>query len=84
MSAFTESFVFAITDGIPKFDIGPGNSKQTHGTMLSVHSLYLIGRIKLKRRILELSITVADDKPIYHSPRRLPFTERDIVDKANR
>ncbi|GFV82638.1 integrase catalytic domain-containing protein [Trichonephila clavipes] len=24
---------------------------------------------------------MTDDKPIYHSPRRLPFTERDIVDK---
>ncbi|GFV92208.1 retrovirus-related Pol polyprotein from transposon 297 [Trichonephila clavipes] len=30
---------------------------------------------------IELSITVTDDKPIYHSLRRLPFTERDIVDK---
>ncbi|GFW51374.1 retrovirus-related Pol polyprotein from transposon 297 [Trichonephila clavipes] len=45
------------------------------------HYSYLIGRIKLKRRILSLNITVSDEKPIYHSPRRLPFTERDIVDK---
>ncbi|GFX25030.1 retrovirus-related Pol polyprotein from transposon 297 [Trichonephila clavipes] len=30
---------------------------------------------------IKLSITVTDDKPIYHSPRRLPFTERDIVYK---
>ncbi|GFT34018.1 uncharacterized protein K02A2.6-like [Trichonephila clavipes] len=36
---------------------------------------------KIKTTDTELSITVTDDKPIYHSPRRLPFTERDIVDK---
>ncbi|GFV53640.1 retrovirus-related Pol polyprotein from transposon 412 [Trichonephila clavipes] len=36
---------------------------------------------KVKTTDIELSITVTDDKPIYHSPRRLPFTERDIVDK---
>ncbi|GFW39986.1 transposon Tf2-6 polyprotein [Trichonephila clavipes] len=36
---------------------------------------------KIKTTDIELSITVTDDKPIYHSPRRLPFTERDIVDK---
>ncbi|GFS75566.1 transposon Tf2-6 polyprotein [Trichonephila clavipes] len=34
-----------------------------------------------RRDVEKLSITVTDDKPIYHSPRRLPFTERDIVDK---
>ncbi|GFY34454.1 uncharacterized protein K02A2.6-like [Trichonephila clavipes] len=45
------------------------------------HYSYVIGRIKLKTTDIELSITVTDDKPIYHSPRRLPFTERDIVDK---
>ncbi|GFU16117.1 pro-Pol polyprotein [Trichonephila clavipes] len=36
---------------------------------------------KIKTTDIELSITVTDDKPIYHSPRRLPFTERDIGDK---
>ncbi|GFT96101.1 peptidase A2 domain-containing protein, partial [Trichonephila clavipes] len=36
---------------------------------------------KIKTTDIELSITMTDDKPIYHSPRRLPFTERDIVDK---
>ncbi|GFV67301.1 transposon Tf2-6 polyprotein [Trichonephila clavipes] len=36
---------------------------------------------KIKTTDIELSIIVTDDKPIYHSPRRLPFTERDIVDK---
>ncbi|GFS35993.1 retrovirus-related Pol polyprotein from transposon 297 [Trichonephila inaurata madagascariensis] len=35
---------------------------------------------KIKTTDIELSITVTDDKPIYHSP-RLTFTERDIVDK---
>ncbi|GFT82253.1 uncharacterized protein K02A2.6-like [Trichonephila clavipes] len=45
------------------------------------HYSYVIDRIKLKTTDIELSITVTDDKPIYHSPRRLPFTERDIVDK---
>ncbi|GFY13287.1 uncharacterized protein K02A2.6-like [Trichonephila clavipes] len=36
---------------------------------------------KIKTTDIELSITVTDSKPIYHSPRRLPFVERDIVDK---
>ncbi|GFT06143.1 transposon Tf2-9 polyprotein [Trichonephila clavipes] len=36
---------------------------------------------RIKTTNIELCITVTDDKPIYHSPRRLPFTERDIVDK---
>ncbi|GFW03131.1 retrovirus-related Pol polyprotein from transposon 17.6 [Trichonephila clavipes] len=36
---------------------------------------------KIKTTDIELSITVTDDKPIYHSPRWLPFTEHDIVDK---
>ncbi|GFW26848.1 uncharacterized protein K02A2.6-like [Trichonephila clavipes] len=27
-----------------------------------------------------LDITLADDEPIFHKPRRLPFAERDIVD----
>ncbi|GFV62571.1 putative blastopia polyprotein, partial [Trichonephila clavipes] len=36
---------------------------------------------KIKTTEIELSITVTYDKQIYHSPRRLPFTERDIVDK---
>ncbi|GFT57477.1 hypothetical protein TNCV_4515621 [Trichonephila clavipes] len=39
------------------------------------------GPNKIKTTDIELSITVTDDKSICHSPRRLPFTERDIVDK---
>ncbi|GFU35688.1 uncharacterized protein K02A2.6-like [Trichonephila clavipes] len=77
--ASPQPFVFAITDDIPKFDIGP--EIQNKLVMMLRHYSYVIGRIKIKTTDIELSITVTDDKPIYHSPRRLPFTERDIVDK---
>ncbi|GFU34477.1 retrovirus-related Pol polyprotein from transposon 297 [Trichonephila clavipes] len=77
--ASPQPFVFAITDDIPKFDIGPEIPKQTRN---DVEALLLCYRLnKIKTTDIELSITVTDDKPIYHSPRRLPCTERDIVDK---
>ncbi|GFY43482.1 retrovirus-related Pol polyprotein from transposon 297 [Trichonephila inaurata madagascariensis] len=77
--ASPESFVFAITDDIPKFDIGPEIPKQTRNNVEALLVSYRPNKIKTTD--IELSITVTDDKPIYHSPRRLPFTERDIVDK---
>ncbi|GFY74278.1 transposon Ty3-I Gag-Pol polyprotein [Trichonephila inaurata madagascariensis] len=77
--ASPESFVFAITDDIPKFDIRPEISKQTRNDVQALLVSYRPN--KMKTTDIELSITVTDDKPIYHSPRRLPFTERDIVDK---
>ncbi|GFY77952.1 hypothetical protein TNIN_250031 [Trichonephila inaurata madagascariensis] len=77
--ASPESFVFAITDDIPKFDIGPEIPKQTRNDVEALLVSYRPNKIRTTD--IELSITVTDDKPIYHSPRRLPFTERDIVDK---
>ncbi|GFX59045.1 retrovirus-related Pol polyprotein from transposon 17.6 [Trichonephila clavipes] len=77
--ASPQPFVFAITDDIPKFDIGSEIPKQTRNDVEALLVLY--GPNKIKTTDIELSITVTDDKPIYHSPRRLPFTERDIVDK---
>ncbi|GFY38116.1 hypothetical protein TNIN_248141 [Trichonephila inaurata madagascariensis] len=77
--ASPESFVFAITDDIPKFDIGPEIPKQTRNDVEALLVSYRPNKIKTTD--IELSITVTDNKPIYHSPRRLPFTERDIVDK---
>ncbi|GFU73234.1 retrovirus-related Pol polyprotein from transposon 17.6 [Trichonephila clavipes] len=74
-----QPFVFAITDDIPKFDIGPEIPKQTRNDVEALLVSYRPNKIKTTD--IELSITVTDDKPIYHSPRRLPFTERDIVDK---
>ncbi|GFX54439.1 transposon Tf2-6 polyprotein [Trichonephila clavipes] len=77
--ASPQPFFFAIIDDIPKFDIGPEIPKQT---LNDVEALLVCYRLnKIKTTDIELSITVTDDKPIYHSPRRLPFTERDIVDK---
>ncbi|GFS61953.1 uncharacterized protein K02A2.6-like [Trichonephila clavipes] len=61
-----------------------GSGKRGGQATDPLHPIYLlgyVGRIKVKTTDIELSITVTDDKPIYHSPRRLPFTERDIVDK---
>ncbi|GFS50768.1 retrovirus-related Pol polyprotein from transposon 297 [Trichonephila inaurata madagascariensis] len=77
--ASPESFVLAITDDIPKFDIGPEIPKQTRNDVEALLVSYRPNKIKTTD--IELSITVTDDKPIYHSPRRLPFTERDILDK---
>ncbi|GFX50968.1 retrovirus-related Pol polyprotein from transposon 17.6 [Trichonephila clavipes] len=77
--ASPQPFVFAITDDIPKFDIGPEIPKQTRNDVEALPVCYRPNKIKMTD--IELSITVTDDKPIYHSPRRLPFTERDIVDK---
>ncbi|GFW16498.1 hypothetical protein TNCV_2351221 [Trichonephila clavipes] len=77
--ASPQPFVFAITDDIPKFDIGLEIPKQTRNDVKALLVSYRPNKIKTTD--IELSITVTDDKPIYHSPRRLPFTERDIVDK---
>ncbi|GFY80112.1 uncharacterized protein K02A2.6-like [Trichonephila inaurata madagascariensis] len=77
--ASPESIVFAITADIPKFDIGPEIPKQTRNNVEELLVSYRPS--KIKTTAIELSITVTDDKPIYHSPRRLSFTERDIVDK---
>ncbi|GFX09822.1 peptidase A2 domain-containing protein [Trichonephila clavipes] len=77
--ASPQPFIFAITDDIPKFDIGPEIPKQTRNDVEALLVCYRPNKIKTAD--IELSITVTDDKPIYHSPRRLPFTERDIVDK---
>ncbi|GFT52360.1 retrovirus-related Pol polyprotein from transposon 297 [Trichonephila clavipes] len=77
--ASPQPFVFAITDDIPKFDIGPEIPKQTRNDVEPLLASYRPN--KMKTTDIELSITVTDDKPIYHSPRRLPFTERDIEDK---
>ncbi|GFV48327.1 uncharacterized protein K02A2.6-like [Trichonephila clavipes] len=77
--ASPQTFVIAITDDIPKFDIGPEIPKQTRNDVEALLVSYRPNKIKTTD--IELSITVTDDKPIYHSPRRLPFTERDIVDK---
>ncbi|GFX49007.1 hypothetical protein TNCV_2797981 [Trichonephila clavipes] len=77
--ASPQPFVFAITDDIPKFDIGPEIPKQTRNDVEALLVCYRPNKIKTTD--IELSITVTDDKPIYHSPRRLPFTESDIGDK---
>ncbi|GFW65231.1 retrovirus-related Pol polyprotein from transposon 297 [Trichonephila clavipes] len=77
--ASPQPFVFAITDDNPKFDIGPEIPKQTRNDVEALLVCYR--RNKIKTTGIELNITVTDYKPIYHSPRRLPFTGRDIVDK---
>ncbi|GFT03692.1 peptidase A2 domain-containing protein [Trichonephila clavipes] len=65
--ASPESFVFAITDDIPKFDIDPEIPKQTRNDVEALLISYRPNKIKTTD--IELSITVTDDKPIYHSPR---------------
>ncbi|GFY48744.1 peptidase A2 domain-containing protein, partial [Trichonephila inaurata madagascariensis] len=69
--ASPESFVFAITDDIPKYDIGPEIPKQTRNDVEALLVSYRPN--KFKTTDIELSITVTDDKSIYHSPRRLPY-----------
>lgn len=75
----SESYILAITDDAPVFDIGP--SVQKHKTMEIENLFSSFAPCKTKTTNVELSITVTDDKPIYHSLRRLPFAERNIVDK---
>ncbi|GFY75899.1 hypothetical protein TNIN_489761 [Trichonephila inaurata madagascariensis] len=70
-----ESFVFAITDDIPKFDIGPEIPKQTRNDVEALLVSYRPNKIITTD--IELSITVTEDKPIYHSQNDLPFTERE-------
>ncbi|GFX62925.1 integrase catalytic domain-containing protein [Trichonephila clavipes] len=77
--ASPQPFVSAITEDIPKFDIGREIPTQTRNDVDALLVSYRPNKIKTTD--IELSITVTDDKPIYHSPRRLPFTGRDIVDK---
>ncbi|GFW78184.1 peptidase A2 domain-containing protein [Trichonephila clavipes] len=76
--ASPQPFVFAITEDIPKFDIGPEIPKQTRNDVEALLVCYRPNKIKTTD--IELSITVTGDKTNYHSPRRLPFTERDILD----
>ncbi|GFY03603.1 peptidase A2 domain-containing protein [Trichonephila clavipes] len=70
--ASPQPFVFAITVDIPKFDIRPEIPKQTRNDVEALLVSYRPNKIKTTD--VELSITVVNDKPIYHSPRRLPFT----------
>ncbi|GFW11736.1 retrovirus-related Pol polyprotein from transposon 297 [Trichonephila clavipes] len=63
----SQPFVFAITDDIPKFDIGPEIPKQTRNDVEALLVSYRPNKIKTTD--IELSITVTDVKPIYHSPR---------------
>ncbi|GFY74219.1 hypothetical protein TNIN_200161 [Trichonephila inaurata madagascariensis] len=56
--ASPESFVFAITDDIPKFDIGPEIPKQTRNDVEALLVSYRPNKIKTTD--IELSITVTD------------------------
>ncbi|GFY71255.1 integrase catalytic domain-containing protein [Trichonephila inaurata madagascariensis] len=70
--ASPESFVYAITDDIPKFDIGHKIPKPTHNDVEALLVSYRPNKIKTTD--IELNITLTDDKPIYHSPRRCQKT----------
>ncbi|GFS66999.1 transposon Tf2-6 polyprotein [Trichonephila clavipes] len=63
--ASPQPFVFAITDDIPKFDIGTEIPKQIRNDAEALLVCYRPNKIKTTD--IELSITVTDDKPIYHS-----------------
>ncbi|GFY03616.1 peptidase A2 domain-containing protein [Trichonephila clavipes] len=77
--ASPQPFVFAITVDIPNCYIGPEIPKQPRNDVDALLTSYRPNKIKMMD--IELSMIVVDDKSIYHSPRRLPFTERDTVDK---
>lgn len=74
-----ENFILNIADDSPTFDIGPNVSKQTR---VEVEQLLMAYKPeKTKTANVELDIVLTDDEPIFHKPRRLPFTERGIVDE---
>ncbi|GFY72434.1 uncharacterized protein K02A2.6-like [Trichonephila inaurata madagascariensis] len=66
-----------ISDDSPTFDIGPNVSQRNQAEVEQLLSTYTP---KKKTVNIELDIALADDEPIFHEPRRLPFAERDIVD----
>ena len=72
-----ENFIMTISPDPPTFDIDPGISKHISD---GVNQLLLAYKPnKTRTANIELNIQLFDDKPIFHSPRRLPFAERDIV-----
>lgn len=74
-----EPFVLTINDDIPKFDLNPNVTKDAQTEVETLLNSYKPNKSKTTN--IQLSITVTEDKPIFQSPRRLPFVERDIVDK---
>ncbi|KFM69520.1 hypothetical protein X975_14634, partial [Stegodyphus mimosarum] len=74
-----ESFIFAINDDVPAFDIGSNVSKETRAAAERLLNSYAPN--KTKTTDIKLNITLSDDKLIFHPPRRLPFVEREIVGK---
>ncbi|GFW96917.1 retrovirus-related Pol polyprotein from transposon 412 [Trichonephila clavipes] len=73
-----ENFIMTIFDGSPTFDIGPNVSQHNRAEVEQLLSTYTPKKTKTVN--IELDIALTDDEPIFHKPRRLPFSERDIVD----
>ncbi|GFX04579.1 uncharacterized protein K02A2.6-like [Trichonephila clavipes] len=73
-----ENFIMTISDGWPTFDIGPNVSQHNRAEVEQLLSTYTPKKPKTVN--IELDITLTDDEPIFHKPRRLSFAERDIVD----
>ncbi|GFY20717.1 retrovirus-related Pol polyprotein from transposon 297 [Trichonephila clavipes] len=66
-----------ISDDSPTFDIGPNVSQHNRAEVEQLLSTYTPKKTKTVN--IELDIALTNDEPIFHS-RRLPFSERDIVD----
>ncbi|GFY65568.1 uncharacterized protein K02A2.6-like [Trichonephila inaurata madagascariensis] len=73
-----ENVIVTISDDSPTFDIGPDVSQHNRVKVEQLISTYTPKKTKTAN--IELDITLTDDEPMFHNPRRLPFAERNIVD----
>ena len=68
----------SISPDIPTFDIGPSISTETHH---EIEKLLLVHKPKkAKTANVELDITLTDDKPVFHTLRRIPFADYGKID----
>ncbi|GFX39211.1 hypothetical protein TNCV_3859361 [Trichonephila clavipes] len=78
--ASSESFILAVTEDIPKFDIGPNVSQPTPAKVKRLLSTY--ASKKRKTANIELDIALTHDKPIFQRNCRLPFAEQNEMDAS--
>ena len=69
----------SIPDSTTEFYTGPQSTKQQIADVEALVTNFV--PVKTKSTNIELTIQLKDSIPVFHRPRRLPFTERDIVDQ---
>lgn len=64
-----------------RIDVGDKVDKKTREEVITIMDEYTPKKIKTTN--IEMKIILNDETPVYQTTRRLPFTEREIVDKQN-